>query len=266
MAFYIELFSIRRECRICWRVMQSQVASSEEEDYFFAQLRSHWKDYLRGNAPFDATCIQFRMACYSGLYSYSTAGNGERVCRRVSDIFDELVEENIHEIYTQFQISSDFAALENALDQLCRGSNNIGRTARVVYRHKHHDLTQGLHRNLHNLDSTSEKTILSVGNAVRKECSRRLMPLAVSAYQQRIRTCLMSLHARSATNNSISRILVNTDLRVACNGVLWKDGAQCLHYLHSSGCGSDATCTLGSCPHMNLDWVPEYFKPSHWVK
>jgi hypothetical protein len=186
-----------------------------------------------------------------------------RVCQRVSDIFDELVEENIHEIYTQFQISSDFAAIEKALEQLCRGSNNIGRTARVVYRHKHYDLTQGLHRKLHNSDSTSEKTLLSVGNAVRQECSRRLMPLAVLAYQQRIRTCLMSLHARSATNNTISRILVHTDLRIACNGVLWKDGARCLHYLHSSGCGSDAICTLGNCPHMNLDWVPEYFKPSH---
>jgi len=127
------------------------------------------------------------------------------------------------------------------------------------------DLTQGFHRNLHQPDSTREGALLTVGNAIREEGARRLMSLAAAAYQQRIRTCLMSLHARSVTNNNITSILKHADLRIACNGVLWKDGVRCLQNLHTFCCGSVPTCTLGHCPRINLDSIPEYFKPVHWV-
>jgi len=171
----------------CCRVMQSLLAPSEEEDFFFAQLRANWAEYLRGRTPFDANCIRFRMECYSGLYNYFSVGSEQRICRRVSDIFDELVEENMQEICTQFQESSDFAAMQTALDQLCLGSNNIGRTAKTVYHHNHRfDLTQGFHRILHLRDSTRESALLTVGNAIREEGARRLMPLAVTAYEKRI--------------------------------------------------------------------------------
>jgi len=76
----------------------------------------------------------------------------------------------------------------------------------------------------------------------------------------------MSLHARSGQNNIIKRILMHTDLRMAYDGALWKDGAECLDYLHSFCCGSGTTCTLGDCPRMNFDSIPEYFKPGHWVR
>ena len=156
--------------------------------------------------------------------------------------------------------------MQTTLDELCRGSNNIGRTTKTVYRHNHlFDLTQGFHRNLHQPDSTREGALLTVGNAIREEGARRLMSLAAAAYQQRIRTCLMSLHARSVTNNDITSILKHADLRIACNGVLWKDGVRCLQNLYTFYCGSVPTCTLDNCPRINLDSIPEYFKPVHWV-
>ena len=168
--------------------MQSQLGPSEEEVVFFAQLRANWAEYLRGRTPFDKNCMSFRMECYSSLYNYFSVASEQRVCRRVSDIFDELVEENMQEICAKFQENKEFCAIQRALDQLCRGSNNVGRTAKIVYRHNHRfDLTEGFHRKLHQSDSTKEGALLTVGNAIREEGARRLMPFAAAAYQERIR-------------------------------------------------------------------------------
>ena len=261
------LFARSRARRICCCGMESHVDALKLEDVFFAQLRVDWAEYLLGRTPFGKTCIQFRMECHCRLYNYYSTSCRLRVCRKVSDIFDELIEENLQEICAKFQENNDFNGIKRALDQLCRGSNNVGRTARSVYRHGHFfDLTEGFHRKLQHDDSTKEGTALTVGDAIRKEAAFRLMPLAVAAYQGRIRACLMSLHARSGQNNIIKRILMHTDLRMAYDGALWKDGAECLDYLHSFCCSSGTTCTLGDCPRMNFDCMPEYFKPYHWTK
>jgi len=168
--------------------MQSQLAPFEEEDVFFAQLHANWAEYLRGRTPFDKNCMKFRMECYSSLYNNFSRGSELRVCLRVSDIFDELVEESMPEICAKFPENKDFGAIQTALDQLCRGSSNVGRTARTVYCHNHRfDLTEGFHRKLHQSDSTKEGALLTVGNAIREEGARRLMPFAAAAYQERIR-------------------------------------------------------------------------------
>ena len=181
-------------------VMQSHV----EEDVFFMQLRADWAKYLRGRTPFAKSCIGFRMECHCRLYHCYSMSCRLRVCRKVSDIFDESVEETLQEICAKFKENKDFGGMQTALDQLCRGSNSVGRTARSVYRQGHYfDLTEGFHRRLHHDESTKEGAALTVGDEIREEGARRLMPLAVAAYQERIRACLMSLHTRSGTSNII---------------------------------------------------------------